>query len=343
VNPFARRRLGRTGLELPLLGFGAAPIANLYEPTTEAEAYATIEAAWDAGIRYFDTSPWYGRGLSELRLGAFLRSKPRSEFVLTTKVGRLFSPPEDLGAFLTSKRGWVHGLPLDHRYDYTYDGVMRSVEHSYIRMGLAAIDALLIHDLDTGNLGEEGTRRHMHELTAGGGYRALSELKAAGRIRAIGAGINHVGTISQFLDAVDLDFVLVASPYTLVDQPVLDAEFPRLERAGVGVIIGQPFASGILATGPVAGARYKYAPAPADVLEKVGRIEAICRRYGVPLPAAALQFVLLHPLAASVIPGAYTPAEVASNVQLVRHEIPDALWRELKRDGLLREDAPTDI
>lgn len=341
MDPFAWRRLGRTGMELPLLGFGAAPIGNLYAPTTEADARATLNAAWEAGIRFFDTSPWYGRGLSELRVGAFLRDRPRDEYVLTTKVGRVFAPPADLEAFLASKRGFVHGLPLEHRYDYTYDGVMHSLEQSFVRMGLGRIDALLIHDLDIGNLGEERTRQHMDELVAGGGYRALSELKSAGKIKAIGAGINHMGTIGQFLDAVDIDFFLVASPYTLVEQPVLDEEFPRLEKAGIGVIIGQPFASGILATGPVAGARYKYGPAPTDVLEKVRKIKAVCERYGVPLAAAALQFVVSHPLVASVIPGAYTPAEVASNVELLQHEIPDALWVELKRDGLLREDAPT--
>jgi D-threo-aldose 1-dehydrogenase len=341
MDPFARRRLGRTSMELPLLGFGAAPIANLYAPTTEAEAQATLSAAWDAGLRFYDTSPWYGRGLSELRVGAFLRDKPRDDYLLTTKVGRVFAPPADLAAFLASKRSFVHGLPLDHRYDYTYDGVMRSLEQSFVRMGLARIDALLIHDLDVGNLGEELTRKHMDELVRGGGHRALSELKSAGKIKAVGAGINHMGTIPQFLDTVELDFFLVASPYTLVEQPVLDGEFPRLEKAGAGVIIGQPFASGILATGPVAGARYKYGPAPTDVLEKVGKIKAVCERHGVPLAAAALQFVVAHPLVASVIPGAYTPAEVASNVTLLQHEIPPALWTELKRDGLLREDAPT--
>ena len=181
---------------------------------------------------------------------------------------------------------------------------------------------------------------HLDTLTRSG-FRALQELKAGGWIRAIGAGVNRTGTILPFLERMDLDFFLVASPYTLADQPALDAEFPACEARGVGLIIGQPFASGILATGPVPGARYNYAPATPEAMERVRRIEAVCRRHGVPLAAAALQFPLHHPLVASVIPGALDPAQVAANVATMAVEVPEPLWGDLKREGLLREDAPT--
>ncbi len=203
------------------------------------------------------------------------------------------------------------------------------------------IDMLLIHDLDLANLGREAlVTAHLTRL-ATGGIRALEELKAAGLIGAIGAGVNAVGTIPRFLDLVDLDFFLVALPYTLVDQPVLDAEFPLCEERGVGVVIGGVFASGILATGVVPGARYNYREPTPEEAERVRRIEAVCRRHDVPLASAALQFPLHHPVVASVIPGGFLPAHVEQNVAAMQHPIPDALWADLKRDGLLRDDAPT--
>ncbi len=249
---FPSRRLGRTGVELSVLGFGSAPLGELFTTITDAEAQATLDAAWDAGIRYFDTAPWYGRGQSEHRMGRSLYRRPRQEFVLSTKVGRTLHAARDEATF---DRGfWRGGLPFPHRFDYSYDGVMRSFEDSQQRLGLPRIDLLLIHDLDLRH--HETPARVDAYLTElhNGGWRALAELREAGLIRGIGAGINERGMMGRFLDLVDLDFFLVAMPYTLLDQDVLDDEFPRCVARGLGFVIGSPFASGILATGPVAGA-----------------------------------------------------------------------------------------
>lgn len=341
MDPFARRPLGRTELRLPQLGFGGAPFGNLFTIVSDDEAEATLQAGWDAGLRYFDTSPWYGRGLSEHRIGRFLRRQERDAFCITTKVGRVFTAPADPDLFAASQRDWPNGLHFEHRHDYSYDGVMRSYEDSLQRLGLNRVDALLIHDLDLANLGSEVlVSAHLAQL-ATGGMRALQELKADGRIGGIGAGVNRIGTIPRFLELLDLDFFLVALPYTLAEQPVLDHEFPLCEKRGVGVVIGGVFASGILATGVVPGATYNYHPPTPAEAEHVRGIEAICARHGVPLAAAALQFPLHHPIVASVIPGGFRPDHVTRNIASMQHAIPDALWAELKHEGLLRADAPT--
>lgn len=341
MDPFTRRRLGRTDLELPRLGLGGAALGNIFEVVPEPQVDAMMAAAWDEGIRFYDTSPWYGRGLSEQRMGRNLYARPRDELIVSTKVGRVFSAPADLAAFTRSDRAWQNGLSFEHRHDYTYDGIMRSYEDSLIRLGMPRVDLLVIHDLDMNNLGsEELIDHHMAEL-AGGGMRALAELKAAGEVKAVGAGVNQLGTIPRYLDQFDLDFFLVALPYTLAEQPVLDVEFPMCEARGVGVIIGGVFASGILATGPKPGARYNYAIATDAQLERVGRMQAVCERHGVPLAAAALQFTLHHPIVTSVIPGGFHPDHVRQNVETMRRDIPVDLWAELKSEGLLRHDAPT--
>lgn len=342
MDPFELRRLGRTTLELPRLGMGGATLGNIFDVIPDSQADATLEAAWDAGIRFYDTSPWYGRGLSEQRIGRGLYRRPREEVILSTKVGRVLSAPAERAAFAASERPWAHGLHFAHRHDYTYDGVMRSYEDSLQRLGMNRIDMLVIHDLDLANLTtEDRVAHHLGELDSGGGMRALAELKATGQIMAIGAGVNRLGTIPRFLDRFELDFFLVALPYTLAEQPVLDLEFPLCEERGVGVVIGGVFASGILATGPVPGARYNYAIADDEQLARVGRIKAVCGRHGVPLAAAALQFPLFHPIVASVIPGAFHPDHPRRNVESMRVDIPNELWAELKVEGLLRQDAPT--
>jgi D-threo-aldose 1-dehydrogenase len=343
MDPFQLRPLGRTDLRLPQLGFGGAPLGDLFTKISDADAEATVETAWREGIRFYDTSPWYGRTQSEHRLGHVLRRKPPEELMLSTKVGRVFHAPRDPIAFAEYRRtaGWVGGLNFEHRFDYSYDGVMRSYEDSIQRLGLTRIDLLVIHDLDLVNHGtEDEVDRHLADLTSSG-FRALAELKASGRIRAIGAGVNRIGTIPRFVELFDLDFFLVALPYTLAEQPVLDFEFPLCAERGIGIVIGGVFASGILATGAVPGARYNYhEPTPVEA-EKVRRIEAICRRHGVPLASAALQFPLHHSLVAAVIPGAFHPDHVTRNIASMRHPIPDALWAELKHEKLLRQDAPT--
>src|SRR5207245_1784391 len=244
-------------------------------------------------IRYFDTAPWYGRGLSELRTGAGLRDPPRDEYVLSTKVGRWLRAPADPARFTTAP--WIGGVRFEVVFDYSYDGIMRAYEQSQLRLGLTRYDLAIIHDLDLGyHAPEEKLATYFAQL-ATSGFRALSELKTAGLIRGIGAGINALGLIPRFLDLFDMDFFLVAMPYTLLNQEVLHEEFPRCIERGIGFVIGAVFSSGILATGAIPTAHYNYAPAPPEILERVRRIEAACARHGVPLAAAALQFPLAHP------------------------------------------------
>jgi D-threo-aldose 1-dehydrogenase len=332
----ARRKLGRTAVEVTELGFGGASIGELFVRVPETAAAATLAAAWDAGVRYFDTAPWYGRGLSELRTGAGLRDHPRSAFALSTKVGRWLRPAATDGF---DGAPWLGGSPNDVVFDYTYDGIMRSVEQSRLRLGITRFDIAWIHDLDRLYFDAATMDAHFRDL-AGSGWRALEELRASGQVGAIGAGINDLGLMPRFLDLGDIDAFLVAMPYTLLDQEVLDAEFPAGVERGVGYVIGAVFASGILAKGPVPGAKYAYADPSDAVLQKTRRIQEVCERHGVPLPAAALQFPLGHPSVASVIPGASSPAQQARNVDAFRHPIPADLWAELKHLGLLRDDAP---
>jgi D-threo-aldose 1-dehydrogenase len=339
MNPFATRALGATGVRLTQLGFGGAPMGELTARLPEAEAIGTVEQAYRSGVRYFDTSPWYGLGLSEHRVGHVLRQQPRASFVLSTKVGRVLRAPDDPGA--VDRGPWAGGLDFVLRFDYGHDGVMRSYEDSLMRLGLNRVDLLLIHDLDIlyhkTDGGVEGRLRELDQ----GGWRALEDLKSAGLIRGIGAGINEMGMIPRFLDRFPIDFFLVAMPYSLIDQEPLRDEFPRCAEAGVGLVIGAPFASGILATGAVEGARYNYQPAPPEVLEKVARIERVCARHGVPLPAAALQFPLGHPSVAAVIPGTASPEEVEVSVRTMEAPIPAALWDDLGAEGLIAAAAPT--
>jgi D-threo-aldose 1-dehydrogenase len=338
MDPTARRHLGRTGLALTQLGMGTAPLGDLWERIPEDQAQATFAAAWQNGVRYYDTAPWYGNTLAEQRLGYFLRQQPRTEFAISTKVGRVYSRPGGPDSFEPGI--WTGGLQFHMRFDYGYDGVMRSFEDSLHRLGLPRVDLLLIHDVDPGYHGDDaGVERCFAQLESGG-IRALQELRSAGDIKGFGAGINEGPMIGRFLDRFDLDFFLVAMPYTLLDQAPLDDALPRCLERGIGIVIGSPYASGVLATGPVENAKYNYAPAPPEILEKAGKIQAVCERHGVPMAAAALQFPLGHPAVAAIIPGAVAPNEAERNVATLRVEIPAALWAELKHEGLLHSDAP---
>lgn len=339
MDPFAERRIGRTELRLPTLGFGGATLGDAGGPIPEARALATVEAACQERIRYFDTSPWYGNGKSELRFGAALRGRPRESFRLSTKVGRVYARSADPSH--PARLRWAGGLPFEPRFDYTRDGVGRSYEQSLLRLGLATVDALVIHDIDEGHQsGPDGVARRLDELERGGGFEALAELKARGEIGAIGAGVNRLGMIPRFLERFPVDFFLVAMPYTLVSQDAAETEFPLCLEHGASVVIGAPFASGILATGAVAGASFGYKPADEGVAGTVARIAAVCARHGVPLGAAALQFPLGHPAVVSVIPGPNSPEQVRTNLDWMRHRIPPDLWRELKHERLIRSDAP---
>lgn len=332
-----RRRVGRTSLELPVFGFGAAHLGELYARLDEAQSRATLDAAWDAGVRYFDTAPWYGRGLSEHRLGGFLRTRPRDEFIVNSKVGRILRRPDDPKTFSTAP--WAGGLPFDVTFDYTYDGIMRSYEQLLQRLALNTVDSLVIHDLDTMFHTPEATNTYMSQLT-GSGMKALDELKRNGHIQAIGIGNNIPGWLDQALDRVDVDFAIVAMPYTLLDQSVLDTSMKRCLDRDISVVIGAPFASGILVTGSGAGAMYAYGKASPEVQAKVRGIEAVCKAHNVSMPVAALQFVLAHPAVASVIPGAAKPSEVQQNVAALDVKIPASFWSDLKAQGLLVQSAP---
>jgi len=337
MDPLERRTVGRTGVEVTQLGFGGASIGELNLVIDEAVAVDAVRAAWDAGIRYFDTAPWYGRGLSELRIGSGLRGKPKDEFILSTKIGRWLRAPKG-GTF--ERAPWTGGCEMEVVFDYSYDGLMRSYEQSQLRLGMTHYDLATIHDLDYLYHGSGARLDWYFGQLAASGWRAIAELRASGLIRGVGAGINGRGLIPRFLDLMDIDYFLVAMPYTLLHQEVLDDEFPAAAARGCAFVIGSPFQSGILATGPKPGAKYNYGDAPADVQAKVGQIQQVCERHGVPLAAAALQFPLGHPAVASVIPGASSPAQLVRNVETFAHPIPADLWAELKREGLLREDAP---
>ena len=332
----ARRTLGGTGVELTTFGLGCAPIGGLHAHVPDADARETLDAAWAGGARYYDTSPWYGRGLSELRLGEHLRAQPRDAYVLSTKVGRTFHRPCDALGYRSEF--WKGGLPFEHRFDYTYDGVMRSYEQSLMRLGLNTVDLLLIHDLDVAEIGSPDLVAHHLTDLERSGWRALRRLRDEGEIKGLGAGVNITGTIPAMLDRFDLDFFLVAMPYTLLDQEIARTEFPKCAARGVGVVIGSPFASGILATGSgAARPLYNYEPANGAVVERVQRLEAMCESHGVPLKAAAIQFPLRHPLVASVITGAVSGAQVVENARMARIEIPEAFWDDLKAQGLIDE------
>ncbi len=332
-------RIGNGGLTFTELGFGTAPLGNLYRAISEDDAQAVLQGAWDAGVRYYDTAPLYGLGLSETRLNHFLRGKPRDDYVLSTKIGRLLkvTTPDRRDGF----GKWFDVPARNEIYDYTYDGVMRSLEFSLERLGIDRVDILYAHDLDIFNHGSwEALEPKLNELMAGG-YKALMELRDQGVIRAFGAGVNEWQSCQWLAERGDFDLFLLAGRYTLLEQEALETMLPLCAARGIGIVIGGPYNSGILATGPKPGAFYNYDPAPPEILDRVARIQAVCDRHGTRLLDAAFQFPLLHPAVVSVIPGGQGAAEMASNLAASRARIPPALWADLKAEGLLRPDAPT--
>jgi D-threo-aldose 1-dehydrogenase len=332
-------RRGDGGVAFTELGFGAAPLGNLYRAITEAEAADTLAAAWEVGVRYFDTAPLYGLGLSETRLNPFLRGHPRQDFTVSTKVGRRLeacAPDRRTGI------GKFFDVPSRREvYDYSHDGILRSLEASLERLGLDRVDVLYVHDLDAfmhGSRAESDRRIQQFMLS---GYDALVRLRDEGTIRAFGGGINEWQVCEDLARRGDFDLFLLAGRYTLLEQEALASFLPLCESRGIGIVLGGPYNSGILATGPVPGAFYNYDPAPADVLDRVRRIEAVCTAHRVPLAAAALQFPLRHPAVLSVIPGAQSPAQVRANLANLAADLPAGLWSDLRTEGLLRADAPT--
>src|SRR5579872_4773307 len=327
--------LGRR-LDFTRLGFGGAPLGNYPRALTEDEADAVVRAAWDCGLRYFDTAPLYGHGLSEVRLGRVLHGKRRDDFLISTKVGRLLRPcdrgQENAGIYSETP-------PYRVEFDYRRDGVLRSFEQSLQRLGLDRVDVLFVHDVEPRTHGSPAAfETRWSELTGGGGWAALDELRASGAVTAIGLGVNEVAPCERMLGELDPDLFLLAGRYTLLEQAPLHGLLPACERRGVGVVIGGPFNSGVLAR---TGGTFNYAAAPADVLEQVDRLRAVCARFGVDLPAAALQFAAAHPAVVSVIPGGQTPTEVAANAAMMQAGIAPELWAALKDEGLVDPAAPT--
>lgn len=332
-------RLGNGGIDFTELGFGSAPLGNLYRAITDEQAHDVLEAAWNSGVRYFDTAPLYGLGLSERRIGEFLRTKKRDEYVISTKAGRVLqvcAPEERTGIgkfFDTPNRREV--------YDYSYDGIMRSLEQSFERTGLDRFDILFVHDVDVFTHGsKEASDARIDEFMRGGYYAMLS-LRDQGVIRAFGGGINEWEVCQTLAERGDFDLFLLAGRYTLLEQEALNSFLPLCQKRGIGVVLGGPYNSGILAREPSEGAQYNYSNAPAEVIEKARKLDAVCQKHGVRLIEAALKFPLNHPSVVSVIPGGQSVEEVKSNREILDREVPAALWEDLKAQGLMRQDAPT--
>ena len=332
------RKLGRTDVEITELGLGLAPLGNLYRPVSDEDARDTVGAALQLGIRLFDTAPYYGFGLSERRAGDALRGEPGT--VISTKAGRLLKPLPEIDAS-AERCGFVSPMPFEPVYDYSYDGILRSYEHSLQRLGLGRIDILLVHDI--GKLTHcEAHSDRLRQLIEGGGLKALQRLREEHAVAAIGLGVNEIDICLDLTDRAELDVLLLAGRYTLLEQGAIDELLPKCTAGRISLIVGGPFNSGILATGASAKAppRYNYGPAPDAVRERVLKLESLCASHGVPLPAAALQFPLAHPAVAAVIPGFASAEEVRAGVAHFRMPIPADLWADLKRESLIDPRAP---
>lgn len=330
------RKLGKTGLDVTVLGFGAAPLGDIYEVLDDATAIATVETAAGAGVTLFDAAPLYGQGSAEHRVGTALRRRPPGSFVLSTKVGRLLTPAPG-GRTKTTR--YVGGLSFNVVHDYSYDGAMRSHEQSLHRLGLPKVDVLLIHDADAWSHGpEEGPKRYREAMS--GAYKALEKLRSEKVIKGIGIGVNDPVYAARYLREGDFDCLLLAGRYTLIEQPALQEVLPLAAAKNIGVMLGGVFNSGILATGAIAGAKYNYTPAPPEILDRVRGMERVCASHGVPLAQAAMHFALAGPAVSSLVLGSVTPGEVERNVAAISATVPASLWADLKAEGLLDPSVP---
>jgi len=331
IDVTTRARVGRTDLVVPRIGLGTAVLGNFQQAISDDDAIAVIDRALARGVRYVDTAPLYGHGLAERRVGRAVATVPREELTLSTKVGRLLreGAPRDESQYHDGVAFYRDVPSAGPVWDFTYDGVRRSVAESLERTGAGRFDILLMHDPDD-HLGE----------AASTGCRALRDLRAEGAVQAIGAGMNGSRPLAELVGACDLDVVLLAGRYTLLDQTAMGDLMPLCVERGVSVVVGGVFNSGILAD-PVAGAHFDYLPAAADVLAKAAAIRSVCDRHGVPLPAAAVQFPLAHPSVCTVLIGPRTIEELEMDLSLFDVEIPPQLWTDLRREGLLGDDVPT--
>lgn len=319
------KRLARSGP----IGFGASSLGNLYREIDDECARSTVYVAWADGVRYFDTAPFYGFGLSERRLGDVLRTRSRDEFLLSTKVGRLLVP----GEACREKFGFHSPMPFDPVFDYSYDGVMRSFEASLQRLGLARVDIVYMHDLGRSTHGAAHDAHFRQAIE--GGFRALEDLRSQGAVSAIGLGVNEVEVCAESMTHADFDLFMIAGRYTLLNHGAA-AFFDDCQRRGIGIVAAGVFNSGILATGTrAADARYDYQPASKAILRDVSAIERVCSRFGVRLPAAALQFVRAHPAITLAVAGADSPVRVAETISLAHVPIPAEFWQALRDEGLI--------
>lgn len=333
-----RRRLGGTSLEVTEIGFGGAPIGNFRFATSDDDAHGAMAALWAGGGHLYDTSPYYGYGRSELRVGRFLQGVDAGSYVLSTKVGRWLRPLRASDDVAALRRG---GLPFYPTFDVSYDGAMRALEQSYLRLGLDRIDIVLIHDVDAWTHGSDAAAEPLFEAAMAGAYCALAELRRAGQIRAIGAGVNETRWCRRFVEAGDFDCMMLAGRYTLLEHSAETLALLELCRAKqVGVLMAGVFNSGVLAAGSGAGATFHYREPPAAVAERVARMERIAQAHDVPLAAAAIQLALAHPAVAAAVLGATRAAEVESNLAGYRRRIPAGFWGELKAAGLIAADLP---
>jgi D-threo-aldose 1-dehydrogenase len=330
-----KRQIGRTKLQVTTLGLGTATMGGSRIPITQAEGEAIVTAAWDAGVRYVDTAPFYGVGAAEHRVGDALRDKSRDHWVLSTKVGRLLRPKTDN---TPSGDGRLSPMPFNVVYDYGYDGIMRSVEDSYQRLGLARIDILYVHDIGIYQHGPELNATYFKQLRDSG-YKALEELRGGGVVSAIGIGVNESQVLIDALGFGDWDAFLLAGRYTLLEQAPLDDLIPLCQARGTSLVIGGPLNSGILAGRDT----WNYDTAPPEIVARVQKIAAVCKSYDVPLAAAALQFPLAHSVVAAVIPGPRSAAEFNENLPLFMKKIPPGLWSDLRSENLLHPDAPVPV
>jgi D-threo-aldose 1-dehydrogenase len=330
-----KRAFGRAGFDVTAFSFGTAPLGNIFKPIDEATSDAMIRQSWDAGVRYFDTAPYYGHGLAELRLGHSLRWKDRRDYVVATKVGRVLKPARRPDIEFAP---WVEAAANRLEFDYSYDGTMRAFEDSLQRMALEHIDILFIHDIDVFTRGEEQPAVFEQAMT--GSWKALEKLRDQKVVKAIGVGVNEWQVCHEALKRRDFDCFLLAGRYTLLEQEALDEFLPLCVERGAAVVVGGGFNSGILATGAKPGAKYNYSPAPDDIMKRVAAVEEVCGSHDVPLPAAALQFVVAHPAVVSFCAGTRTEQQLTQNIEWFSRPIPAEFWSELKANGLLREDAP---
>lgn len=326
-----RRKLRDRDLSLTVMGLGCAQMGNLYRLTSYAESASAFDAAWDAGIRYFDTAPFYGYTRSERRLGTMVTDHAREDYVLSTKVGRIMVPDASVGP---EEDAYVAPLPFRPVYDYSYDAILRSFEASRQRIGIFAPDILYVHDIGAFTHGD----RHQHywdQLTKGGGFKALGELRSAGLVKAVGLGVNEWQAVGQAMDEFDIDITMLAGRYTLLEQESLSL-LDRCYREGVGIVAAGAFNSGILA----GNRKFNYADAPAEVMARVAEIEAACEVEGVTMQAAALRFPLLHPAVVTVVSGARNGEQMKSNVAWFEQDISASFWTRLKDKGVIAQDAP---